>query len=596
MKRFVQLMSALVVASCVGPEEQTQTTSPSTDTERGLTVKARATIVIRAAGVLLDDVGPIMQVRLGTLTLATIEVRNTSLLDTVLTVEAPPPGTRLDVVFTNGVVGTRAGSRTTRKLIIDRVTVNGQPLAFEAARYDTGIGAAAFDDLNVKPAAAGAQSLSGALRFVLTSGLSAPQVGLVINDNDPYSLAVGAHYQQARQIPATNVVHVRLPVRSIITAEEFAPAKAQIDAAMPPYVQALALAWKQPWSVGDTNSITSAVTRGFTGPWVNPMYTDPTGARLPFTRFGLRPSMLLAAADVAGAIALIDRGVAADATNPRGSGYLMNTSDGLRSLRARPENYAPAYLGTAISPRVEMVLVNADFIQQPDILFYFQGLAQVPNLGGANRYLPGAIADNFTSYGGRLDDPFGQTSVLEFINAGATGTFGTVTEPFAISLKFPNPRIAVTSYTRGQTLIETYWKTVYLPLEGLFVGEPLANPWARLVPPLDTQAPTTPGGVFAVGFTTSIQVGWSQPSVDDVGVVEYRLYRFGTLFMTAPGTSGGFVDVNVQVGQTYEYTVTAVDEAGNESPHSPVVSATPPPPADGGVRDGGLTPFDPEIR
>jgi hypothetical protein len=36
----------------------------------------------------------------------------------------------------------------------------------------------------------------------------------------------------------------------------------------------------------------------------------------------------------------------------------------------------------------------------------------------------------------------------------------------------------MTKYTQGDSLIEAYWKSISVPYQGIFVGEPLANPWA----------------------------------------------------------------------------------------------------------------------
>jgi uncharacterized protein (TIGR03790 family) len=94
-------------------------------------------------------------------------------------------------------------------------------------------------------------------------------------------------------------------------------------------------------------------------------------------------------------------------------------------------------------------------------------------------FLPGALADHLTSFGGRLDDPMGQMSVLSWIDAGATATYGTASEPCAHLQKFPNPQALVLFYVQGATAMETYWKSVAWPQQGVFVGEPLAAPFAR---------------------------------------------------------------------------------------------------------------------
>jgi uncharacterized protein (TIGR03790 family) len=70
---------------------------------------------------------------------------------------------------------------------------------------------------------------------------------------------------------------------------------------------------------------------------------------------------------------------------------------------------------------------------------------------------------------------------LRWLDAGATASYGTVVEPCAFPQKFPHPAVVIDHYTRGETLIEAYWKSVAWPGQGLFVGEPLASPYAGLI-------------------------------------------------------------------------------------------------------------------
>jgi hypothetical protein len=91
-------------------------------------------------------------------------------------------------------------------------------------------------------------------------------------------------------------------------------------------------------------------------------------------------------------------------------------------------------------------------------------------------FRPGAVADHLTSAGGRLTGSR-QMSALRWLQAGATGSFGTVVEPCNLLGKFPNPGILIDSYGSGSTLIEAYWKSVQQPGEGIFIGEPLAAPF-----------------------------------------------------------------------------------------------------------------------
>jgi uncharacterized protein (TIGR03790 family) len=108
-------------------------------------------------------------------------------------------------------------------------------------------------------------------------------------------------------------------------------------------------------------------------------------------------------------------------------------------------------------------------------MFYFTGAQRVPDIA-TDTYLPGAVADHLTSFGGILTGS-SQMSSLEWLKAGATGSYGTVVEPCAITAKFPNPGLMMKHYLDGETLIESYWKSVAMPGQGIFIGEPLATPY-----------------------------------------------------------------------------------------------------------------------
>ena len=54
---------------------------------------------------------------------------------------------------------------------------------------------------------------------------------------------------------------------------------------------------------------------------------------------------------------------------------------------------------------IDASIVMADSIMgKTDVLFYVQGLASVPDID-TDTYLPGAVADHLTSYGGRSRPP-----------------------------------------------------------------------------------------------------------------------------------------------------------------------------------------------
>ena len=94
-------------------------------------------------------------------------------------------------------------------------------------------------------------------------------------------------------------------------------------------------------------------------------------------------------------------------------------------------------------------------------------------------WVPGALADHLTSHGGALDGRHDQSAALEWIASGATASYGSVSEPCNHRQKFPHPQLLLLHYLRGSTAIEAYWKSVAWPQQGLFIGEPLAAPFAN---------------------------------------------------------------------------------------------------------------------
>jgi uncharacterized protein (TIGR03790 family) len=283
-----------------------------------------------------------------------------------------------------------------------------------------------------------------------------------------------------RGIPAANLIRVEFePGRSDMHPGEFAVLRRQVEARLPPGIQAYALAWAAPYRVG-CMSITAAFALGYDRAYCaegcqltrsNP-YAASDSAR-PFDDFHLRPAMLLAAADLPAAEALIKRGIAADASLPAGTAYLVRTAD--RARGARAPQFAEA--ARRFVNRIPVQVLETDALRdRTDVLLYQTGAVDVPAIA-SNRYLPGAAADHLTSFGGRLTDS-GQMSALRWLEAGATGSYGTVMEPCAFTQKFPNPVWLLESYLRGETLLEAYWKSVLMPGQGVFIGEPLARPFA----------------------------------------------------------------------------------------------------------------------
>lgn len=275
--------------------------------------------------------------------------------------------------------------------------------------------------------------------------LTGRDVGLVVNVADPYSVAIAAHYRKARNLAPDQVLEVTLPVQPEIGVDAFEGLRHRIDEQFGPQAQALARAWVQPFAV-QCNSLTGALALGFDAalcsqpcarsrpsPYLN------SASRKPLADHGLRLSMLLAAPSVQQAQQMIDRGVAAD---------------GRLGLRGAPP-------------------VHARFVSTPDHARH----VRAPRLDSLH-WVDGALADHLTSVGGRLDGSGGRMSALEWIASGATASYGTVSEPCNLLQKFPHPQLLLHD-AQGSTAIEAYWRSVAWPQQGVFVGEPLAAPFAR---------------------------------------------------------------------------------------------------------------------
>lgn len=179
--------------------------------------------------------------------------------------------------------------------------------------------------------------------FVLAkSGLEPRDLAVIINEDDPISVKTGEYYRERRGIPAENLIHVRFSEKaSSLPKAEFQRVKAEVDRLTPPHVQAYALAWTKPYRV-ECMSITSAFALGFDMAYCSSSKCGTTRAspyfnsssHAPHTDFGIRPAMMLAGQTFQDVKTLIDRGVAADFTYPKGTGYLVNTSDKSRSVRS----------------------------------------------------------------------------------------------------------------------------------------------------------------------------------------------------------------------------------------------------------------------
>jgi uncharacterized protein (TIGR03790 family) len=309
--------------------------------------------------------------------------------------------------------------------------------------------------------------------------LSADTLGVFYNLDDASSRDVALFYAARRSIPSANVVGIHLGMANVLEPEAFGAIRAHAMDQMPVAVQSLALIWSRPFAVG-CMSITTAFAAGFrrafcapgcdsTAP--NPLFDSDDW--LPADTVGWWPAMLIPTADPAIARAVIERGIEADASNPPGTLYLARTADAARSVRAATYAEVESIFGRRIRI-VELSTPVANDVR--GAIAYFTGAAHVDELARIH-FVPGAVADHLTSTGGVLAGG-DQMSAAAWLTQGATASYGTVSEPCNHVEKFPNIRVFMRYYLRGETIMEAYWKSVAMPGQGLFIGEPLSRPFA----------------------------------------------------------------------------------------------------------------------
>ena len=317
----------------------------------------------------------------------------------------------------------------------------------------------------------------------VSASVNRQTLALVVNRSDPESIEIARYYQRVRLIPPANIVYLDFrAATNSLSENEFKEIQSQLNRQVGENIQAYVLAWRKPWRVG-CMSITAAFSLGYDVHYcaqgcrlTKASNYFNSSSRQPFTDFAIRPSMLLSADSVQGVRDLINRGLKADYSRPYGTAWLLSTHDKQRNVRAV---YYPV-IQRSLGHLLDIEFIRADAIKhKKNIMFYFTGSKKVKEIY-SNTFLPGAVADHLTSVGGHLFKS-SQMSILEWIKAGVTASYGTVVEPCNFLQKFPDPGIVMRKYLSGESILEAYWKSVKMPGQGLFVGEPLASPYKGCV-------------------------------------------------------------------------------------------------------------------
>jgi uncharacterized protein (TIGR03790 family) len=333
-------------------------------------------------------------------------------------------------------------------------------------------------------------------------------VAVVVNQASTNSVDLGNYYCEKRQIPPQNVVRIDWAGGNVewsgadFTNRLLHPLLSALsDRGLGGQIDYVVLSMDIPYRVRQTgttatagaNSTTSVLYYGFKpdGPQKGdrPVFcnlpavssnsyagSEEVFRAAPPDRATTTPflSMMITSSNLDQARRIVDRGVASDGSFPLQSVYLAKNDDRLRNIRYAL--FDDALFNTRILGYYSMVRTNVNTIEGLGVMLGFEsGMA---GFGiGADQFVPGAMADQLTSFAGKIFEPIDQTSLLIFLNAGATASFGTVIEPCSWFEKFPTTRNYFYQ-ARGFTVAESYYQCLTNPYQGLLVGEPLAAPFA----------------------------------------------------------------------------------------------------------------------
>jgi hypothetical protein len=259
---------------------------------------------------------------------------------------------------------------------------------------------------------------------------------------------------------------------------------------------------------------------------------------------------------VSEALRYLKRSAAADGTFPKSTIYFTRTDDVRSTSRQDEVEVAMAELAKlGVQSRVVSTPMP---MQAADVLGVMSGVNQFSWPATRSTILPGAICDNFTSFGGILFENAGQTPLTEFLRYGAAGAAGTVVEPMSIAQKFASPNIFV-HYARGCTLAESYYQSLFAPAQVLIVGDPLCRPWANI--PQVRVTGVEPSAKVSGTLTLRPEARFPRPSE----VNRFELFVDGRRAAMSPAGEDLIWDSTTDCDGYHELRVVAVDSGPIET-------------------------------
>ena len=222
--------------------------------------------------------------------------------------------------------------------------------------------------------------------------------------------------------------------------------------------------------------------------------------------------------DLAASLNRLEASVGADGTNPDGNVYFADHKDPRSRTRSRQFAFAKKELealGRSASVGSDIYPIN-----DSRVIGVTMGSPKPIWSKSNSKFLPGAICDNFTSYGALWSIKF-QTHIDEFLDAGAAGACGPVVEPYTMAAKVPTARWHA-HYARGSTLAESFYQSVSGPFQILLAGDPLCCPFGKF--PLFEITGLEEGAAVTKDFVLQITPAATSPPIK-----RYEIYYDGVL-------------------------------------------------------------------
>ncbi|PWU14751.1 MAG: hypothetical protein C5B50_16650 [Verrucomicrobia bacterium] len=339
-------------------------------------------------------------------------------------------------------------------------------------------------------------TLTAILPFSAQAGGSGLNTVVVINQASSNSCALGNYYCERRQIPPQNVLRISWPgpntswVSTDFQTNLLQPLLSMLASRqLTNQINYVVLSMDIPFQTvnGSTvNGTTSALfyglkpdtntASGYANSYALSEGSFPQAQPAYNAGYSFLATMITANS-LTQAEQIVDQGVSADGALPT-QPIILEKTDDPQGRNARYQYFDNAIFNAQVLGRNQIQRTNSDAPPSPTPVLGYQ-TGQTTFSVAPNSFVPGAIADNMTSFSGIIfGNTTGQTPILDFLAAGAAGSYGTVVEPSSDTQKFPNPLDYFYQF-RGYALAESYYQSINDPYLGLIVGEPLSAPFAQ---------------------------------------------------------------------------------------------------------------------